>query len=75
MDTADGQGYRPALVFLQSCLALNEKEALPLFERGAVAIVGSPTRNYSGSGGAFALAFFDAMLYDGRSLGGAMAKT
>jgi hypothetical protein len=63
---------RPALVFLQSCLALNQKEALPLFERGAVSVVGSPTRNYSGSGGAFTLAFFDSMLYDGRSLGGAL---
>ncbi len=63
---------RPSLVFLQSCLALNEKESQPLLRRGAVAVVGSATRNYSGSGGAFSLAYFDALLYDGQSLGGAL---
>ena len=65
---------RPSLIFLQSCLALNEAEALPLFQRGAVSVVGTPTRNYSGSGGAFTLAFFDAMLYDDQSLGGALRQ-
>jgi len=65
---------RPALVFLQSCLALNEAEAQPLLQRGAVALVGSATRNYSATGGAFSLAFFDAMLYDDRSLGGALRQ-
>ncbi|TMQ31625.1 MAG: hypothetical protein E6K70_22415 [Planctomycetota bacterium] len=65
---------QPSLIFLQSCLTLNETEALPLLQRGAVAIVGSPTRNYSGSGGAFTLAFFDALLYERQSLGGALRQ-
>ncbi len=60
---------RPSLVFLQSCLALNEAEGLPIQQRGAVALVGSATRTYSGTGGAFTLGFFDAALYDGKSLG------
>ena len=63
---------RPSLMFLQSCLALNEAEAQPLLQRGAVAIIGSSTRTYSASGGAFTLAFFDALLYDDQSLGGAL---
>src|SRR5207237_7394908 len=55
---------RPALVFLQSCLALNETESQPLLQRGAVAVVGSSTRTYSATGGAMSLAFFNALLYD-----------
>jgi hypothetical protein len=65
---------RPALVFLQSCLALNEAEAPLLLQRGAVAAVGSSTRTYSGTGGAFSLAFFDALLYDEQPLGGALRQ-
>jgi hypothetical protein len=65
---------RPSLVFLQSCLALNEAEAHLLVQRGAVAVVGSATRTYSGSGGAFTLAFFDAALYGGQSLGGSLRQ-
>jgi hypothetical protein len=65
---------QPGLVFLQSCLALNEAEARPLFERGAVAVVGSSTRTYSASGGAFTLAFFDALLYEHQSLGGGLRQ-
>jgi hypothetical protein len=65
---------RPALVFLQSCLALNEAEAHPLLQRGAVAVVGSSTRTYAGSGGTFTLAFFDALLYDRQSLGGSLRQ-
>jgi hypothetical protein len=65
---------RPSLVFLQSCLALNEAEAAPLLQRGAVAVVGSATRNYSASGGAFSLAFFDATLYNNQSLGGSLRQ-
>ena len=63
---------RPSVIFLQSCLALNPGEAGLLFDRGAVAVVGSPNRTYSGSGGALSLGFFDAMAYDGRDAGGAM---
>jgi Peptidase family C25 len=59
----------PALVFLQSCLALNVDEAYPFLQRGAVAVVGTSTRTYSASGGACSLAFFDALLYEGRPLG------
>jgi hypothetical protein len=65
---------RPSLVFLQSCLALNEAETQPLFRRGAVALVGSSTRTYSGTGGAFTLAFFDAVMYDDQPLGGALRQ-
>jgi hypothetical protein len=63
---------RPSLVFLQSCLALNEPEAAPLLQRGALAVIGSSTRTYSGSGGALTLAFFDTLLYDDQSLGGSL---
>jgi hypothetical protein len=65
----------PALVFLQSCLALKESKAGPLLSRGAVGVVGSSTRTYSASGGACSLAFFDALLYDGESLGGALRQS
>jgi hypothetical protein len=65
---------RPSLFFLQSCLALSEAEAQPLLRRGAVAVVGTSTRTYSGSGGAFALAFMDGMLYERQSLGGSLRQ-
>ncbi len=63
---------RPSLIFLQSCLALNPEEAALLFDRGAVTVVGTPNRTYSGSGGAVTLAFFDSIAYDGRTTGAAM---
>jgi hypothetical protein len=66
---------KPSLVFLQSCLALNPDEVRPLVKRGAVAVVGSSTRTYSGTGGAFSLAFFDATLYDDQSLGGGLRQS
>ena len=56
---------RPSLMFLQSCLALTEEKASPLFDRGAVAVVGSSSRIYSATGGAFSLAYLDGVLYDG----------
>jgi hypothetical protein len=61
-----------SLVFLQSCLALQPEKVQPLLSRGAVAVVGTSTRTYSGSGGAFSLAYFNALLYDGQSLGGSL---
>jgi len=64
----------PALVFLQSCLALTEAEAQPFLRRGAVGVVGSPSRNYSASGGAFTLAFFDGLAYDHQTVGGALRQ-
>jgi hypothetical protein len=64
----------PSLVFLQSCLALQDWKAQPLLSRGAVAVVGTSTRTYSGSGGACSLAFFNAVLYDDASLGGALRQ-
>ncbi len=63
---------RPSVIFLQSCLALNVDEAALLFDRGAVSVVGTPNRTYSGSGGALTLGFFDSLSYDGRSTGGSM---
>src|SRR5213078_1759925 len=65
---------RPSLVLLQSCLALNEPESHLLLQRGAIAIVGTSTRTYSGSGGAFTLAYFDALLYEDQSLGGSLRQ-
>jgi hypothetical protein len=65
---------RPSLFFLQSCLALNEKEALPFLERGAVGIIGSSTRTYSATGSAIALAYFDALLYEHQTMGGALRQ-
>ncbi len=63
---------RPSLIFLQSCLALNPDEAALLFDRGAAAVVGTPNRTYSGSGGALTLGFFDSLAYDGRPVGASM---
>jgi len=63
---------QPSLVFLQSCLALQEPKAQPFLERGAVGVIGSASRTYSGSGGAFSLAFFDALVYEDQSVGAAL---
>jgi hypothetical protein len=63
---------QPSLIFLQSCLALAEPKAQPFLQRGALGVVGSSTRTYSGSGGACAMAFFDALHYDHQSLGGSL---
>jgi hypothetical protein len=65
---------RPSLVFLQSCLALTESKAHPFLERGALGVLGTSTRTYSGSGGACSLAFFDALLYERQSVGGALRQ-
>jgi hypothetical protein len=64
----------PSLIFLQSCLALTDGKTHPLLERGAVAVVGSSTRIYSATGGAYSLAYFNALLYDRQSLGGALRQ-
>ncbi len=63
---------RPGLVFLQSCLALTEEKAQPFLQRGAVGVIGSSTRMYSASGGACALAFFDALHYNHATVGGGL---
>jgi Peptidase family C25 len=63
---------RPSFMFLQSCLALTEDKASHLIERGAVAVVGSSSRIYSATGGAFSLAYLDAVLYDRQTLGGGL---
>jgi hypothetical protein len=65
---------RPSLVFLQSCLALSEDKALPFLDRGACAVIGTSTRTYSASGGAFALAYFNALLYERQSVGGSLRQ-
>jgi hypothetical protein len=65
---------RPSVVLLQSCLALTETEAHPFLYHGAVAVLGSGSRTYSASGGAFTLAFLDALLYENRSLGGSLRQ-
>lgn len=63
-----------SVVFLESCLALNDAEAGALLRRGAVGAIGSSTRTYSGSGGAFTLAFTDALVYDDQTVGGALRQ-
>lgn len=63
-----------SLVFLQSCLALQDWKAQPLLSRGAVGVVGTSTRTYSGSGGACSLAFFNALLYEDATLGDALRQ-
>jgi hypothetical protein len=70
-----GEPLPPSLVFLQSCLALQDWKAQPLLSRGAVAVIGTSTRTYSGSGGACSLAFFNAILYDDAPLGGALRQS
>jgi hypothetical protein len=64
----------PTFVFLQSCLALQDYKVQPLLRRGAVGVVGTSTRTYSGSGGALSLAFFDALVYEGQTLGGSLRQ-
>src|SRR5207249_3406504 len=64
----------PSLMFLQSCLALVEAEAQPLLTRGAVAVIGTSTRTFAASGGACSMAFFDGLLYDDQTLGGALRQ-
>jgi hypothetical protein len=66
---------RPSLMFLQSCLALTEEKATPLLSRGALAVVGSSSRIYSATGGAFSLSYLDAVLYDRQTLGGALRQS
>ncbi len=65
---------QPSVIFLQSCLALAPAKVGPLQERGAVAVLGTSTRTYSASGGACSMAFFDALLYDGRPLGASLRQ-
>lgn len=64
----------PTFVFLQSCLSLTEPRVGALLNRGAFGVLGSSTRTYSGSGGACSLAFFNAALYEERSVGDALRQ-
>jgi hypothetical protein len=66
------ESLQPSLVFLQSCLALQEPKAQPFLERGALGVIGTSSRTYSGSGGALSLAFFDALAYEHQSVGSAL---
>lgn len=63
---------RPSLLFLQSCVELTPQNARPLFDRGLVGMIGTPNRMFSGSGGAYVLAFADALTAQGMSAGQAM---
>ncbi len=65
---------KPSLIFLQSCLALTEAKARPFLEKGAIGVIGTSTRTYSASGGAFSLAYFDALVYDRQTFGGALRQ-
>jgi hypothetical protein len=61
-------------VFLQSCLALMPEKVQPLLSRGAVGVLGTSTRTYSGSGGAFSLAFLDGCVYEDRTTGDSLRQ-
>ena len=63
---------RPSLIFLQSCLALDCPKAHPFLERGAIAVLGCSSRTYSGSGGALAHSYFDALVYEKQTVGAAL---
>ena len=62
----------PSIIFLQSCLALDRPKVLPFLERGAVGVLGSSSRTFSGSGGALSLSYFEALAYEKQSAGGAL---
>jgi hypothetical protein len=62
----------PSLIFLQSCLALDRPKVQPFLERGAVGVLGSSSRTFSGSGGALSLSYFEALAYEKQSAGGAL---
>jgi hypothetical protein len=64
----------PTFVFLQSCLALMDYKVQPLLARGAVGVLGTSTRTYSGSGGAFSLAFINGLTYEDRPLGDSLRQ-
>jgi hypothetical protein len=64
----------PTFVFLQSCLALMDHKVQPLLTRGAVGVLGTSTRTYSGSGGAFSLAFTNGVLHEDRPLGDSLRQ-
>jgi hypothetical protein len=64
----------PTFVFMQSCLSLTEARLGSLLSRGAFGVIGSSTRTYSGSGGACSLAFFNALLYEGQSVGDSLRQ-
>jgi hypothetical protein len=64
----------PTFVFLQSCLALMDYKVQPLLARGAVGVLGTSTRTYSGSGGAFSLAFVNGLAYEDRPLGDSLRQ-
>jgi hypothetical protein len=65
----------PALVFLQSCLALKEEKVRGVLGNGAVGVIGSSTRTYSASGGACSLCFFNGVLYEGLTFGEALRQS
>ena len=69
-----GEPLQPSMIFLQSCLALKDYKAQPLLERGAMCVVGSSTRIYSASGGAFALCFFDSLMYENQTAGASLRQ-
>jgi hypothetical protein len=64
----------PTFVFLQSCLALMDYKVQPLLARGAVGVLGTSTRTYSGSGGAFSLAVLNGLVYEDRPLGDSLRQ-
>jgi hypothetical protein len=65
----------PSFVFLQSCLALMPEKVEPLLARGAVGVVGTSTRTYSGSGGAFSLCFLNGCVHEERTTGDSLRQS
>ena len=62
----------PALVFMQSCSSVDNYEEMKAIKAGAIAYVGSTCSVYSASGAAFTKVFFDAIIYDNKSVGEAL---
>ncbi|MFO8013115.1 MAG: C25 family cysteine peptidase [Phycisphaerae bacterium] len=60
------------LVFLQSCHSLEEPTARSIVNLGGAGVIGSVTGIHSASGGAFAKAFCDGLLYRGDTVGEAL---
>jgi len=67
--------WRRRSSFLQSCLALRESKAQPLFDAEPWPSSVRRRALTSGSGGAASLAFFDAVVYDGASVGAALRQS
>lgn len=61
----------PSLFVLQGCYTLDRNDPYVLFERGALAVLGSSAAIYSAPGSAFAKVFLEEAMIGGEALGAA----